>query len=302
MKKLTRAFHRAGLIVKKHSPEILAVTGAVGVVVSGVMACRATLKLNDVLEESKNTIDDIHADVEAGVITEEESKKEMTAAYLATGYNLTKLYAPSVVLGTLSIGAMLTSNNILRQRNIGLAAAYAAADKALKEYRGRIADRLGDEFEREVFYNLKSKEIEEKVVNEDGSEQTITKTITVMDNPNTIGDFSRIFADGNDNWTKNPELNMMYLKRVQAWADEKLRAQGHLFLNEVLDELGYERTKAGNVVGWIYKKDPEEAVGDNYVDFGLYDIHRQATINFVNGWEPNVLLNFNVDGNILDLI
>lgn len=302
MSKLSRTFHKVGFTLKKHSPEILAVTGAVGVVISGVMACKATLKLDEVLTTAKNSVNDIHADVEAEIITEEESKKELAATYMATGYKVAKLYAPSVILGSLSIGAMLTSNNILRKRNIGLAAAYAAVDKSLKEYRGRIVDRFGEEFDREIFYNLKTKEVEEKIVNEDGSEQTITKTVTVMDNPNAIGDFSRIFAEGNDNWTKNPELNMMYLKRVQAWADEKLRAQGHLFLNEVLDELGYDRTPAGNVVGWIYKKDPEEAVGDNYVDFGLYDIHRQATINFVNGWEPNVLLNFNVDGNILNLI
>lgn len=61
--------------------------------------------------------------------------------------------------------------------------------------------------------------------------------------------------------------------------------------------LGIARTNAGQVVGWIYcEKNP---VGDNYVDFGIYNLQNEG---FVNGNERSILLDFNVDGIILDKI
>ena len=64
--------------------------------------------------------------------------------------------------------------------------------------------------------------------------------------------------------------------------------------------LGIPKTKAGQVVGWVY--DPEHPVGDNYVDFGLFDLDRERVRRFVNGDERNILLDFNVDGNIWELM
>ena len=64
--------------------------------------------------------------------------------------------------------------------------------------------------------------------------------------------------------------------------------------------LGIPRTRAGQIVGWIYdKKNP---IGDNYVDFGIYDTNKEANRNFVNGYERTILLDFNVEGNILELM
>ena len=61
--------------------------------------------------------------------------------------------------------------------------------------------------------------------------------------------------------------------------------------------LGIPRTKAGQVVGWIFDKD--NPIGDNYVDFGLLNTQNE---DFVNGYKRSVLLDFNVDGMILDRI
>ena len=92
----------------------------------------------------------------------------------------------------------------------------------------------------------------------------------------------------------------MFLRAQQQYANDKLIAQGHLFLNEVYDMLGLPRTKAGAIVGWVY--DDNNAVGDNFVDFGIYDVHRETARDFVNGYERSILLDFNVDGVIYDLI
>ena len=230
----------------------------------------------------------------------EDAKKDLAITYVQTGVKLVKLYAPSVALGVLSITSILASNNILRKRNVALAAAYATVDKSFKEYRNRVIERFGETVDRELKYNIKAKKIEEVVKDEEtGKEKKVKKTIEIGD-PNTYSDYARFFDDGCKGWEKDSEYNLMFLRAQQQYANDLLRSRGHLFLNEVYDMLGIPRTKAGQVVGWVYNKD--NPVGDNYVDFGLYDINREVVRNFVNGYERTILLDFNVDGNIWDLI
>ena len=45
---ISKTFNKAVFLTKKHSPEILMITGVVGIITSGVMACKATLKVNDI--------------------------------------------------------------------------------------------------------------------------------------------------------------------------------------------------------------------------------------------------------------
>ena len=301
--KMMRLYNNSKNGVQKHSPEILAGVGVVGVVASTVMACKATMKLNDILEESKETRDKIK-EVENNPeyedkYTPEDAKKDLTINYMQTSMKIAKLYAPAVLLGSASLGCLLASNDILRKRNAALSAAYMTVDKGFKEYRQRVAERFGEEVEKEIRYNIKAEEIETTVVNEDGSEVTIKETVKTMD-PNLYSDYARFFDEYNPNWQNDPEYNLMFLKSQQQYANDLLRARGRLFLNEVYDMLGMERSKAGQVVGWVYNE--ANPSGDNFVDFGIYDLHKERTRAFVNGLEPSILLDFNVDGNIWDLM
>ncbi len=306
MNTLTRKFYRVGFKFKKHSPEILVGAGVVGVVASAVMACKATTKLDDVLAETKDTVDKIH-DVtehpekipEGKEYTVEDSKKDLTIVYTQAGVKLVKLYGPAVVLGTVSIAAIIGGHHILRKRNIALAAAYTAVDKGFKEYRGRVLERFGEEVDRELRYNIKAKEIEKTVTDANGKETVVKETVDVAD-PNLTSDYARFFDDGCTGWTKDPEFNLMFLKDQQRYANDLLKSKGHLFLNEVYDMLGIPRTQAGQVVGWIY--DEKNPIGDNFIDFGIYDIADERKRSFVNGYERTILLDFNVDGNILEMI
>ena len=302
--KAARTFARAGLKFKKYSPEIMAGVGAVGVVVSGVLACKATTKASAILEETKADIDAIHECLERDDLpspyTEEESKQDLVLVYTQTAVKFVKLYAPSVALGVASIGCMLASNHILRKRNIALAAAYAAVDKTFKDYRGRVIERFGKELDRELKFNIKAKEIEETVVDAKGKEKKVKKTIEVADPNQAYNIYTRCFDDGCLGWDKDPEYNKMFLLHQQNHANDLLHSRGHLFLNEVFDMLGFPRTAYGNIVGWYY--DEKNPIGDNFVDFGIFDINDEKKKDFVNGFERSIWLDFNVDGNILDLI
>lgn len=303
MNAVNRTFGRAGLKLKKYSPEILVGVGIVGVVTSGVMACKATTKIDEVLEETEVNLEKTRDYVEehgySEKYTEDDHKKDTTIFYARGAMELVKLYAPSVTLGVVSITAILAGHNVLRKRNLALASAYAIVDKGFKDYRSRVIERFGEELDKELKYNVKAKEIEETVVDDKGKEKTVKKTVNVA-NPDSISDYARFFDDGCTGWTKDPEFNLMFLKDQQRYANDLLRTKGHLFLNEVYDMLGMPRTQAGQVVGWIF--DEKHPVGDNVVDFGIYDLYDEKKRDFVNGYERTILLDFNVDGNILNMI
>lgn len=300
--KLMKTYKKVELKAIKHSPEILAGVGVVGVVGSLVMACKATTKLSDILDESKEQLDKIK-EVAADPAYEEkysqdDAKKDTTITYVQTAMKVTKLYAPSVILCASSLGCLLASNNILKKRNAALSAAYMTVDKSFKEYRKRVADRFGEEVEKEIRYNIKAEEITK--VDENGNE--VTETVKVMDgtdDPNSYSDYARFFDESCAAWQNDAEYNLTFLKAQQQYANDLLKAKGRLFLNEVYRMLGIDETKAGQVVGWVYN--PDNPTGDNFVDFGIYNMQRERVRAFVNGYEPNILLDFNVDGVIWNL-
>ena len=289
--------------VEKHSPEILMGVGVVGIVTGTVMACKATMKLNDILEEAQETRDKIKEVASnpnyEDKYTEEDAKKDLTINYVQTGVKVAKLYAPAVAVGVAGVGCVLASHDIMKKRNVALSAAYLTVDKSFKEYKQRVVDRFGEEVEKEIRYGIKAEEIVETVTDEDGNEITISETVKTM-NPTLYSDYARFFDEASPCWQNDPEYNLMFLKAQQQYANDLLRAKGRLFLNDVYDMLGIEKTKAGQVVGWVY--DRENPNGDNFVDFGIYDMSKERVRAFVNGYETNILLDFNVDGNIWDLM
>ena len=307
MNKVSRSFHKVGFKLKKHSPEILVVAGVVGIVTSTVMACKATTKVNDIVDEAKETVDTIHNSVGKGLrtsdgeeYTQEVANKDLAIVYTQTGWKFVKLYGPAIALGVASIGCMIGSNQILRKRNVALAAAFTAVDTSFKEYRGRLIDRFGKDLDRELRFGIKAKEVEERVVDENGNETTVTRTVEVVD-PNVAHSmYSVVFCEGNTGWTKNPELNKVFLIQQQNWANDKLRLKGYLTLNDVYEMVGAPTTSYGQIAGWVYTEDG--SVGDNFVDFGIFDVNNEKACDFVNGRERSIILDFNCIGNILDYI
>lgn len=303
MNKVGRSFGRVCLKLQKHSPEILVTAGIIGGVVSAVMACKASTKVNPVLEDAKEKLDVIKEYAENPEFdekyTEKDKSKAVTMVYTQTAMELGKLYGPSIALGAASIGCVLASVNIIHKRNVALAAAYTTIENGFKEYRGRLINRLGEELDRELLYDIKTKEVEEIIVHEDGTQETVTKTVEVA-NPNEHSIYARFYDEGCKGWQKDPETNLFTVRQVQNWANEMLQAKGYLFLNEVYEMLGIPKTAAGQCVGWYY--DENDPTGDNYIDFGIYDIHNERKRAFVNGYERTILLDFNVDGDILKYI
>lgn len=284
---------RQVLTAQKHSPTILFGTGVVGVVATVVLASRATLKLEEVLEKSngdlgtaKELAESNHPDY-----SETDYKKDVSYIRVRSAVEISKLYGPAVAMGLFSIGCLGGSHHILTKRNAGLVAAYAGLDKGFREYRQRVVNEFGEDKERELRFASETRDIVEET--ETGPQ---VKTITTAD-PNKPSQYARFFDHENQNWNPHPEYNLLFLKAQQNYLNDRLKARGHVLLNDAYDALGMSRTKAGCVVGWVSNSDN----GDNYIDFGITN-HADRLHDFVVGREGCLMLDFNVDGVVYDLI
>ncbi len=285
---------RPALYLKKYSPEILVVTGVVGVVGSTILACKSTLKAQDILDEHHQSLDDIQKCTQMcskDTYSDQDAVKDKAIVYSKTIGKMAKLYLPSIVLTTGSIACILGSHGIMKKRNVALAAAYKLVSDRFDEYRQKVVDDLGEDAD-DLYYNG----VKKLGVKADKDGKPTNEIVRVAD-PNCISQYARFFDDSSREWQSVPEYNMLFLKSRQSYCNDLLHARGHLFLNEVYDALDIPRSKEGAVVGWVISDD-----GDNFVDFGLYNVENPKTRDFVNGYEGAILLDFNVDGIIYDLI
>jgi len=295
--KVTSGIGRQVLVGQKHSPTLLFVAGSVGLVATVVLASRATLKMDEVLREAeeKDVKIDAALDLESDEYTEEDAKQDGILVRTQTALKIAKLYAPAVVVGAATIAAFTGSHVILNRRNVALTAAYGAVDKAFREYRGRVINEFGKDKDREFRFGVVEREM--AVDTNDG---VAVKTVKVVD-PEFAKEsggrsmYAVVFDESNRNWNPDWRYNSMFLRSQQDYANVRLRRDGFLFLNDVYQALGFERTAFGQLVGWVLGN------GDDLVDFGLMDNGYETTL-FINGDERSTWLDFNVDGMVLELI
>lgn len=290
---------------KKHAPEILVVTGAFLVVGSAVVACKNTLKAHDILEEANKDLSDIDKSVAASNqedYTPKAARKDRSKVYIKTGAELAKCYGPAIVGGAVGFGMIFGAQKILKDRNAALTVAYTNLLNSFNSYRKRVADQIGED--KELYIRSGAEKADIQVEDEDGSTKKIKNAMVVHDDGSGHSPYAKIFDEYNKNWSKNPGSNLVFLRQQQQWANDALRAQGYLFLNDVYQQLGFPRTSDGQIMGWIYDKGNPDHIGDNYVDFGIYDcLYKDAAKrDFINAAEPCVWLDFNVDGVVYDLI
>lgn len=312
---VTRAASKYGYKLKKASPTIMIVAAGIGGVTAAVLACKATLKAEVIMEEHKAQVASIHAvkeQIDKGEIelkdgetyTEEDLKKDITTTYIQTGIKLAKVYAPAVTLGAVSLGCMFGSHHIMSKRNASLTAAYIALDKAFNEYKGRVTERFGDRVQQELAQNIKAVEIESKQTDENGVEGIIKEYKDVAEKK--TDPYSFIFDNHVDSWQPDDMLNKVHINQVLTAANRKLYYEGHLFLNDVLDMIdpyghGRWHSPIGQIVGWV--NDPDDAEASK-IKFTLIPWNpNDCKENIEHGYvDPYYMIRFNCDGPIIDKI
>lgn len=293
----TRVFFKGVGKVKRFSPEILMVAGVAGVITAGVLACKATLKLESVVEKAEA---DIHEVKESRRLeeydTETDFNKALAKVYAKRAFQVAKLYTPALSVGALGLSCLLGSYGVLNQRNVASIAAYKTLESGFAEYRKRVAEDLGEEKDREYRFGIVEKDVP---TFDDEGKQTGTKKVLDV-NIDGWSDYARIFDEHNELWSKVPGINQMTLTNQQNWLNDRLNARGYVFLNDVYKCLGFPATPAGQVVGWL-RRDHEDSK-DGVIELGIERIEKQGVRDFVNGFERSCVLDFNVDGIIYDKI
>jgi hypothetical protein len=284
------------LHLQKASPQVMFAGGIVAGGAGVVLACRSTLKLSDTLDKYDELKEKAEVLFDEGNNTEYDEKaygKDLTVIKVKTILDVTKLYAPAAGLLMISAALLTGSHVTLNRRNASIAAAYAATDKAFKEYQERVTEKYGRDVHDEIRYG--SRTVEETVEGTDGKKKTIKKK-QVDDELPMPSQYARFFDELCEPHKRDPEINKIFLQSQQAYFNDLLKVKGYVFLNDVYRALDLPESKAGQMVGWVIGKN-----GDNYVDFGIFDTAANPKVrDFVNGREYSILLDFNVDGIILD--
>lgn len=283
--------------VKKYSPEILTGLGICGGIGATVLACKATVKAVDIMKEHNEEINMIEQCASNNEIqySKEEEKKNRRIIYSRTALGLIKVYSPSIILGAASISSILSGHKIISKRYTAVSTAYAALDAGFKKYKERVVKKLGEEAEKEIRYGIVEKEVE--TTDEKGKKKK--ETIKVAEYP--LGSpYAMFFDEASALYSKDRFANKTTLLGIQDLMNIKLKEQGYLYLNDVYRALCLPENKYVQYAGWIYDKNNNP--GDNYVDFGIFDLKNdkedEDKVAFVNGNEKSILLDFNCIPNI----
>lgn len=303
---ITKIATKTGIVLKKYSPEILMVAGVGSIVTGTVLACKATLKVEDIQKTHRQRRELIAEAAEDGYIeapdgntteySEDDKSHDLTITYVQTGMSYVKLYGPAVTFMLVGIGCVLGAHGIMRKRNVALLGLYKAAEETFSAYRKRVVADVGEDKDREYRFGDVFEDVEVITTDKKGNEIVKTEKKPIKG----YSQYARFFDETSTAWENNADYNKAFLIGQQNYANDMLRAKGVVFLNEVYDMLGMERTSAGQLVGWV-NDDPEQ--GDGYIDFGIFTKGEEPVVrHFVNGFEKSILLDFNVDGVVYDLL
>lgn len=248
------ALSKIGRAAKQHSPELLAGAGVVGIIGTIILACRATIKAQEVIQEHNEIMEKVRNCPESEEYTEEDRKKDTVAMYTRTTLGVVKEFAPAIILGVFSVGSLLMSNKILKKRNVALAAAYAAVDKAFREYRERVKERFGDEIENDILLGIEEKTVE--VTDENGKKHKEKRRVANAPESPFVMYFTKenaksILVAGN---TIDPLYFANWISKMEGLANQQLKCSPILTYqwNQARELLGFKPVSEGIANGWTY--------------------------------------------------
>lgn len=270
---------------KRNAPELLLGLGLVTGTASIVLTGKASVKAKALTDGVQNKKLQLSGQFEVDCLTEEEFKNELRSVYIKYALDLAKEYAVPVSLYAATVASVFASYKIQKNRQIALSTALAACTTAYTTLLGKL--KMGAEHGLTAKEVIDGCEVIQNGVDENG-EPIYEKS---QGEPVNDSLYKVRFDNYSTCWEKDKFQNESTLRSEECWANDRLRLQGYLFLNDVYDRLGLPRTKAGQIVGWI-----KGSNGDGFVDFGIVDAETYADVRFdYNAFD----LEFNVDGDIL---
>ena len=203
--------------VSKHSPEILTGLGVAGMVVTVVMAVRATPKAIMLINEK-----------ECEQHVEKLPKKEVVKTCW-------KCYVPTAVTGATSIACLIGASSVNARRITALSAAYQLSESALTEYKNKVVETIGEK--------------KEQTVREKVSEERV-KQIPANSEVYNTGRGETLFLDPLSKRVFKSDVELV--RRAVNNINERMLNDicGYASLSDFYDEIELERTDISNDLGW----------------------------------------------------
>lgn len=296
---ITTAFYTGVARISKHAPTILSVTASAGVIATGYLAWKAGTRFEDV--EGRDWDRRKECLRNADTIPDEDVPKIERKNRILFILDTVRTVAPAAIVGAATITMIYFSNSISKKRLAAMGAAYATLQTAFDGYKRTMVEALGKESVEKI---LKPKlpnvgKSAEEILSSDNKSDAANVSDAVVNSLKALSPYARIIAEESSTcWDPNEDYTSQNLAAVQLWANRRLERKGHLFLNEIFDQLGLSRTREGAVVGWL-----KNGEGDGYVSFGDFDasIYRVPSDDYTRV-DSNFIVDFNVDGVIWDKI
>lgn len=291
---------------KMNSPEIMLFAGIGAGIGALITTQRATLKVDSVKksrDEKKEKIVRTSCEYEENPddfeepYTKDQAAQDLILLKRKTALEYVKLYAGPVILEAVSIGLILGSHHIMKQRQAALAASCAAIAKAYQTYRQNVIARYGEEVDQEMLYGSEKKVTKKTETDPDtGEKKKVTEEQEIIRNFGG-SPYARLFTRENSTewFNDNPQNEFMIAQREKE-ADTRFKCEGILTLNDAYRMVGLKPTDIGLTHGWRYRsqKDPDYGKFDNKVIF----ITKWVMVpNKETGEdERTLLIDFNCDG------
>ena len=222
-------------VATKHSPEILTGVGIAGMITTTILAVKATPKALMLIKEEKLFKEkEAH---EGGMFTEDkESVFKLTPLEVVKA--TWKCYIPAAVTGSLSVASLICASSTNARRNAALATAYSLSETALKEYREKVVETIGEKKEQVVLDKIAKDKIDRNPV--------VNNEVIITERGNTL-----CYDTISGRYFKSdPDM----LKRVENELNRRMIDEMYVSLNEYYYEIGLNGTSVGHDLGWNIDK------------------------------------------------
>lgn len=209
---------RAIKLITRNSGKILTWTRRAGYFITTGLAIEATWK-------AKESLDDLK--IQTGRELRDIPKKDII-----------KTVAPHYVPTALSLGVTVAadvgSSKIAEKETAALASLYSASEFALKEYKDKVAEKIGEKKEKALSEELAV----EKIKQHPPTEATIEATGT--------GD-QLCYDPWCDRYFTS---SLEHIQRVEVAMNKRILSEMWVTWNEVYSEIGLRPSKFGESIGW----------------------------------------------------
>lgn len=210
------------LTTKKHSSEILIGIGIVGMCSSVVMAIKDTPKALRLIEEKEEEL-------------EVDSLEPIDI--LKTVW---KCYLPTAITFVCSSAVIISANVVQAKRHAAIAAAYELCEGAMREYKNKTIEVVGEKKEQAIMDAIAKDKVEEHPVPAEKREIIITGSGNTLCLDSISGRY--FYSD------------IERIRKIENFLNKRLLDDMYITLNEVYYELGLDEIKIGDALGWDVNK------------------------------------------------